>query len=224
MHILERAHVYTHIRTHKKCAQQPKQSSAHCSTDGKVLMVKLQWYVPILAPRLCLRDTFPKKFPHQLSPKKYGKQENSQHLLIVIGVLARHWQVSTPCDMLPSQLCLMQTDALQSVSKFKHTSVHSQSKHRQADKQFRIPQNQTQQQTSEGFWCHCVPNFSYVKRFVDSIVGDSFPSACVLYFEVTCLDKIRAAIDYLGRRCVAACPSVTFLFPVQVNSNGTLLA
>lgn len=52
MHILERAHVYTHIRTHKKCAQQPKQSSAHCSTDGKVLMVKLQWYVPILA-NLC---------------------------------------------------------------------------------------------------------------------------------------------------------------------------
>lgn len=134
MHILERAHVYTHIRTHKKCAQQPKQSSAHCSTDGKVLMVILQWYVPIWA-NLCLRDTFPKKFPHQLSPKKYGKQENSQHLLIVIRVLARHWQVSTPCDMLPSQLCLMQRDALQSVSKFKHTSVHSQSKHSQADKQ-----------------------------------------------------------------------------------------
>lgn len=100
-------------------------------------MEKFSWsnYNGMSQFELCLQDTFPKKFPHQLSPKKYGKQENSQHLLIVIGVLARHWQVSTPCDMLPSQLCLMQTDALQSVSKFKHTSVRSQSKHRQADKQ-----------------------------------------------------------------------------------------
>lgn len=44
------------------------------------------------------------------------------------------------------------------------------------------------------------------------IVCDSYPSACVFYFEVACLDKIRAR------------HSVTFLFSVQVNSNGTLLA
>lgn len=183
-------------------------------------MVKLQWYVPILAnrcPQLCLRDTFPKRFPGQLSPKKYGKQENSQHLLIGIHVFARHWQVSTLCEMLLSQPCLMQRDALQSVSKFKHTSIHSQSKHSQADKQLgKCPESHRTRHSSRQakiFDVTASPASAALKGLlIVCIVCDSYPSACVFYFEVACLDKIRAR------------HSVTFLFSVQVNSNGTLLA
>jgi len=55
--------------THRKCAQQHKRRSTHCSTHGKVLMVKLWWYVPIIANLcpLCPRGMLPKRFTGQLS-------------------------------------------------------------------------------------------------------------------------------------------------------------
>lgn len=69
-----------HALAHMSCISYPHrvQSSERCHTHGAFPMVKLWWYVPVLANLcpFCLWGLFPKMFAGQLSPQNYSEEEN----------------------------------------------------------------------------------------------------------------------------------------------------